>query len=430
MSDTTSHGRDVIALVDVSSMYVSCERVFQPELQDRPVVVLSNNDGCVVARSQEAKDIGIPMGEPWFRVRANPKWRTAIARSSNYELYGDMSARFVRVLESFTPHVEVYSIDECFLRLPAEPGAALATADRIRERVATWIGLPVQIGIGPTKTLAKSAQHWAKANPELGGRCDLTGWSRAAVDELLAALPVSDVWGIGGRLTARLAPLGIRTTLDLARTDPRQMRRLFSVVVERTVRELGGVRCIEFGPAPPVRAELMHGRMLGQPVTSWAEMSEVISVYAQTATRRLRRHQLQAGSVTVSMSTSPFRPGASHHGTRTLALPIPTDSPVEIVHTALHAGQIAYAAGHSYIRAMVMLTDLARAGSQPHLWADPDRPDDPIPTLIDRVNHQHGRGLIGYGAAGLRRHRPWSMRREMLSPHYTTRWDQLLHVTA
>ena len=430
MSDRTSGGRQVIALVDVSSMYVSCERVFQPELQDRPVVVLSNNDGCVVARSQEAKDIGIPMGEPWFRVRSNPKWRSTIARSSNYELYGDMSARMVTVLESFTPHVEVYSIDECFLRLPAEPGSALATATRIRERVATWIGLPVQIGIGPTKTLAKTAQHHAKAHPELGGRCDLTGWAPAAVDELLDSLPVSDVWGIGGRLTARLAPLGIRTTLDLARADPRQMRRLFSVVVERTVRELGGVPCTEFGPAPPVRRELMHGRMLGQPVTSWAEMSEVISVYAQTAARRLRRHQLQAGSVTVSMSTSPFRSGPSHHGTRTLALPIPTDSPVEIVRIARRAGQIAYAAGYSYIRAMVMLTDLAPAGSQPHLWADPDRPDDPIPTLIDRINHRHGHGLIGYGAAGLRRHRPWSMRREMLSPHYTTRWDQLLDVTA
>lgn len=430
MSDSSFRVRQVIALVDVSSMYVSCERVFQPELQDRPVVVLSNNDGCVVARSQEAKDLGIPMGEPWFRVRANPKWRSTIARSSNYELYGDMSARMVNVLEGFTPHVEVYSIDECFLRLPAEPGSAAATAARIRERVATWIGLPVQIGIGPTKTLAKTAQHHAKAPPELGGRCDLTGWAPAAVDELLAGLPVSDVWGIGGRLTARLAPLGIRSTLDLARADPRQMRRLFSVVVERTVRELGGVPCLEFGPAPPVRRELMHGRMLGQPVSSWADMSEVISVYAQTATRRLRRHRLQAGSVTVSMSTSAFRSGPDRHGTRTLALPIPTDSPVDIVRTALRAGRIAYAAGYSYIRAMVMLTDLAPTGSQPHLWADPDRPDDPIPTLIDRINHRHGPGLIGYGAAGLRRHRPWSMRREMLSPHYTTRWDQLLQVMA
>lgn len=406
-------------------MYVSCERVFQPELRGRPVVVLSNNDGCVVARSAEAKALGVPMGQPWFQLQRDPELaRTVIARSSNYALYGDLSARMVATLNGFSPEVEVYSIDECFVMLPA--GDAVAIAREIQQRVAQWVGLPVSVGIGETKTRAKFAHQLAKAAPASGGIQDLTTWSPAAVAEAMATHPVSLVWGIGPRLTRRLEQVGIRTVYELACADPAWLRRLFSVVVERTVRELSGTRCIPLGAEPPARAQFMYSRMLGQPITTHTELAEVISAYSQRVTRRMRQHNLQASVVTVHMSSSSYAPGPQHSGQRAITLSTPTDAPREIIAAAQDAARATFRPGVRYNRAGVMLHDLAPTGRARQLWS-PER-TDPVPALLDAITAKHGRGAIGYGVEGLRAPRRWSMTRRYLSPEYTTNWAQLLVV--
>lgn len=427
-----------IALVDVRSMYVSCERVFQPELNGKPVVVLSNNDGCAVARSQEAKDLGIEMGRPWFEIQRQPAWRdVVIARSSNYELYGDMAARLVSTLASLVADIEVYSIDECFVRLPQPtPGSTTETARLIQERVRRWTGLPVAIGVGPTKTLAKQAQHWAKANPNSGGICDLTCWPADRLADAMAATPASDVWGIGPRMTRHLAGYGIHTVLELARADPGFLRRRHSVVVERTVRELAGTPCIPLGgePGPRRRQQVMYSRMLGRPVTTHDEMRQVLTQYATMATRRLRRHNLEAALLTVTMSTSAFREQSWHH-THPVPLSPPTNQPLDIIRGA-HTALPLMVDGRPYNRAGILLTGLTPSGEQPPLpissansEADATAANPLIANTVDQITSRFGRAAIGYGVTGLQARRPWDMRREHLSLGYTTRWADLLRVS-
>lgn len=317
-----------VMLVDVRCMYVSCERAWDPGLDNVPVVVLSNNDGCVVSRSDDAKALDIPMGKPWFEIREEARRRPALSavvyRSSNYELYGDMSARFHATLATLSAQLELYSIDECFLRVPSlvEP---TEFARAIQDRVWSWTGLPVSIGIGPTKTLAKQAQHWAKAQPSTGGIGDITRWSPERLREGLAATPVSDVWGVGPRLTRALAQIGITTAAHLAGADHGMIRRRHSVVLERTARELAGTPCIPVGYSPPARAQVMHARLLGAPVTTRAEMRAVLTAYAERAARRLRRHGMSAALLTATLSSSRYRHAPQHHAI-TAPLSPPTDS--------------------------------------------------------------------------------------------------------
>jgi DNA polymerase V len=420
-----------IALVDVRSMYVSCERVFQPDLENRPVLVLSNNDGCAVARSQEAKDLGIAMGQPWFEIQRVPAWRDqVVARSSNYELYGDMAARLVATLATLVADLSVYSIDECFARLPATTTspAVAEIAQQIQDRVHRWTGLPVSIGVGPTKTLAKQAQHWAKANPDSGGICDLTTWSAEQLEAAMAATPASDVWGIGPRLTRHLVGYGIHSVLDLARADAAFLRRRHSVVLERTVRELAGTPCIPLGdaPAPRGRQQVMYSRMLGQPVTTRDEMRQVLTQYATMATRRLRRHRLDAALLTVTMSTSAYREQSWHH-THPVALSPPTRQPIDIIRAA-HTALPLMGEGRPYNRAGILLTGLTPADAQPPLLPG-DGADPAVADAVDQVTERFGRQAIGYGVSGLRGSRAWDMRREHLSPAYSTRWADLLNVS-
>lgn len=412
----------LIGLVDVRSMFVSCERVLDPHLEGRPVVVLSNNDGCAVARSQEAKDLGIAMGQPWFEITRNPQWRSVIARSSNYELYGDMAARMVSTLRTLVADLEVYSIDESFITLPARRAQELAHT--IQARLRRWTGLPVAIGIGTTKTLAKQAQHFAKADPATGGICDLTTWHPRDVDEAFHATPVSDVWGVGPRLTTALAKIGIRTVLDLARADPGMIRRRHSVVLERTVRELSGTPCIPLGHEPRPRRQVMYSRMLGAPVTTHTEMSHVLTHYATQAARRLRQHNLQAALMTVTMSTSRFREQSWHH-TWPVALSPATAEPLEIIRAAQRALP-AMVEGRPYNRAGILLETLSPDGSTPPLLPRHGTADPRISIAVDHVQERYGRHAIGYGVTGLRDRPRWEMRRNMLSPAATTRWDQLL----
>jgi DNA polymerase V len=413
-----------VALVDVRSMYVSVERVLDASLTDLPVIVLSNNDGCAVSRSDEAKQLGIAMGQPWFEIREQPRFDTVRALSSNYAEYGGFSSRFHSTVAAMALDSEVYSIDEAFLTLPPRDPADTAAA--IQERVLRWTGLPTSAGIGTTKTLAKVAQRHAKAQGAI--LSDISDWATAEIDELLAATPTEDVWGIGGRLREGLAGIGVRTALDLARADPRMLRRRWSVVLERTARELAGYPCLPVGhePGPRHRQQLMYSRMLGATVSTTSEMREVLTQYASQVSRRLRSHQLEAGLMQVWISTSHYRPPAEHHSV-SVPLDPPTADPIALIR-ASHTILPKMRSGSPYNRAGILLTALLPAGANPPLWNTADPALARLTTAVDKVWARYGRQVLGHGSAGLRTPRRWEMRRELLSPAGTTRWEELLTV--
>lgn len=413
-----------IALIDVRCMYVSVERVLDPSLIGRPVIVLSNNDGCAVSRSNEAKQLGVSMGQPWFEIRRRPGMRDVVARSSNYAEYGAFSSRFHATVSSLASAAEIYSVDETFVTLPSALGDPATGAAGIQHRVHQWTGLPTSAGIGTTKTLAKVAQRHAKQIDE--PLVDLTTWARADVTELLAATPTDEIWGVGSRLSAGLAELGIKTALDLARADAGVIRRRWSIVLERTARELAGVACMPVGFASSDRQQLMYSRMLGSPVTTSAEMRSVLTQYAAAAGRRLRSHRLEAALMQVWISTSRFQDRALHHSAA-VALDPPTSDPLALIE-ASHVILPKMEPGRPYNRAGILLTGLTPAGQQPTLTIAPDVARARLAETIDQITSRHGRHSLGYGPTGLRTPRPWDMRREYLSPAGTTRWDQMLTV--
>lgn len=296
-----------IALIDVNNFYVSCERVFNPKLEGRPVVVLSNNDGCAVARSNEVKALGVRMGQPWFQLKDLAKKHGIIAYSSNYALYADMSNRVMDILAMFSPHQEIYSIDECFLDLTGFKTKNLAPyGQHIRQTIKQWTGLPVCVGIGSTKTLAKLANHMAKKNPEWNGVCDFNSLSFQQQADWFQRTGVGEIWSIGKRLAPRLQEIGIKTVLDLKTASPSQMRARFSVVMEKTIREINGTACIELEEINPSRKQIISSRSFGIPVSDLASLEESVTLYISRAAEKLRRQQSCAGSVHVSIRTSRF----------------------------------------------------------------------------------------------------------------------------
>lgn len=411
-----------IALVDVRSMFVSVERVLDPTLRDRAVIVLSNNDGCAVARSDEAKALGVQMGDPWFQLREKPHLFDLVAKSSNYEEYGAFSSRFHETVASVSASTETYSVDEAFVGLPRhEPAAAAA---EIQARVRQWTGLPTAAGIGPTKTLAKVAQRHAKTVGQ--PLVDLSTWRRHDVGDLLAATPVSEVWGIGPRLTAGLAGLGIHTAADLALADAGVLRRRWSVVLERTARELAGVPCMPVGFSPKDRQQLMYSRMLGATVSTSAEMRSVLAQYASAAARRLRAHGLDAALLQVWISSSRFRDDVAHHSAATAFDP-PTSDPLRLISGA-RAVLPKMREGWPYNRAGILLTGLSPAGASPQLWPGETPARRRLAAAVDDLTSRYGRSALGWGPTGLRERQRWDMRRERLSLAGTTNWNQLLTV--
>ncbi len=422
------------ALIDANNFYVSCERVFDYHLRDRPVVVLSNNDGCCVARSPEAKALGIRMGQPFFEVRDLLAQHQGRALSSNYALYGDMSSRLMQVIGQFSPEQEVYSIDESFLRFtPGEAAGLTALGGQLRARVLQWTGLPVGVGIGPTKTLAKLANHLAKRHPDFAaaGVCnwlDLTAAARAAY---AVELGVAAVWGIGGRWAARLGQAGIQTVADLRRTDPEGLRRRFNVVLARTALELRGTPCLALEETPPPRQQIIASRSFGQPVTTQAELGEALASHTARAAVRLRAAGLVTGLLQVSIATSPFREDEpQYHPTWGLALPVPTADTVPLLRTARAALGLIFRAGYRYQRAGVVLLDLSPAGAVTGDLFAPVAPAGAarrarLLEVLDGVNGRWGRGTLRYLAEGGAGGQTWRMRRERLSPAYTTDWAGL-----
>lgn len=417
----------VYALVDVNSFYASAERLFRPDLAGRPVVVLSNNDGCVVARSAEAKALGIPMGEPYFRVRDTLKAAGAAVFSSNYALYADLSARVMRTLEGLAPAVEVYSIDEAFLELTgldhlAEPADY---ARELRARIRGDVGLPVCVGIGTTKTLAKLANHVAKQAPERDGvACLRDPEARAAA---LRATPVEAVWGVGRRLAERLAGLGVRSAEDLAQLPDGRIRQHFPVTLARTAEELRGRACHDLESEPAPRQQIVCSRTFGTPVRAYAAMREAVADYAVRAAERLRETGQHAGALTVFLRTDPHRTAEPQHmPSASRRLPIPTDDTRELLPVALGIAEQLWRAGHAYIKAGVMLAELQAPAASGDLFADHGARtrSGRLMRTVDAINRQHGRAAVTFGVQR-RGHAEWRMRRAYLSPAYTTRWADL-----
>ncbi len=425
----------VFALVDCNNFYASCEKLFNPKLKDRPVVVLSNNDGCVVARSAEAKALGIPMGAPWFKLENEARRYGIVAYSSNYELYSDLSNRCVEILSGFTPNLEVYSIDESFLELSGfERVGYQEYGQHIRQRVADWLGLAVCVGIGTTKTLAKLANHCAKK--ELAGQdgvCDFTRVSASDLAALFAKIDVGEIWGVGPKITARLNEMGIHTVRQLHDADPETIRSRFSVVLERTVRELCGVSCLSLEEVVPAKQQIMSSRSFGTLIYDLEELEEAVASYISRAAEKLRSQDSLAGAIQVYIRTNIFKPESPQYQ-RAVTVPLPeatADSRV-LAMWGLRVLRRIYRPGYGYHKAGITLMNiLPRANQQFSLFVPSsiaNSRSEKLMGVLDGINQRYGRGALRIAAEGVEK--TWQMRRGNLSPGYTTDWSGLAVVKA
>lgn len=420
------------ALVDCNNFYASCERVFQPRLEGRPLVVLSNNDGCVIARSAEAKALGLPMGAPYFRIEALARRHRVAVFSSNYALYGDLSRRVMQVLGQFAPVQEIYSIDECFLDLAGFSGDLTGYALDLVRTVRRWTGIPVSIGIAPTKTLAKLANRLAKQGQSPHGPVlDWRGLS--APDSVLAGVPVEAVWGIAGRWGSRLRALGIEDAWALRDADPRLLRQHFGVVMERIVRELRGFACLSLETVPPPRRQIHTSRSFGIRLTARKDLAAAVAHFAARAGAKLRAQGLAASALNVFIQTSPFDSARlPYANAATFAFEAPEWDTGVLIRAALRGLDRIYRPGPEYQRAGVMLLDLVPAGHrQGTLFASEPRDLARIARrmeVLDRINRAYGRGTLRYGSEVVSD--GWHMRARLKSPAYTTRWEDLPVVRA
>ena len=416
----------VFALVDGNSFYCSCERLFRPELARRPVIVLSNNDGCAVARTAEAKALGIAMGAPFHQIRDLCRREGVVAFSSNYALYGDVSRRMNEVYHRFAPDVEVYSIDESFLDLTGVAVEDLvAYGHAIRSTVLQWIGIPTCVGIGPTKTLAKVANRAAKA---MDGVCDLT--DARGRDAVLRSFPLRDVWGVGRALAGRLSAMGIATAADLRDMPGKSARASMGVVGERLVMELNGVPCLPLEALEPDRKGIAVTRSFGRPVTSFEHMREAVATYATRAAEKLRRHRVGAVAGHVFMHTNRHDGSPLVHRGASFAFPNPTDDTVALVSAATRAAASAWLQGPRYAKAGVVLTELRSPSQAPAgLFDEPVDPRrESLMAALDGLNRRFGRNTLVPAAVGLRQE--WGLRSRMRSPAYTTDIDAIPTVRA
>ena len=418
-----------LALVDCNNFYVSCERMFNPKLEGKPVVVLSNNDGCAVSRSNEVKALGLKMGEPWFKMEELAKQHGIIAFSSNYTLYGDLSARVMSILSDFSPKQEIYSIDECFLDLDGfEPQTLMAYGQRIRQTVKHNVGIPVCVGIADTKTLAKLANHCAKKG--LAGEhgvCDFGRLEEQERNALFASIPVGEVWGVGRRITEKLLTINIETVEDLRRADQEYIRQQFSIVLERTVQELNGIPCIELEEAGKPRQQIMVSRSFGSMVTEFDDLAESVSNFATKAAEKLRHDGSVAASVCVYVRTNPFKQDEPQYQ-RSMIVPLcqPSDDTMALISAALKGLKKIYRSGYRYKKTGVLLMGLQSKGTvQATLFDDAAKQTKSanMMSVMDTINRKMGQGSMTIAASGIR-HR-WAMRRDRMSQNYTTDWNDL-----
>ncbi|MBF0434501.1 MAG: Y-family DNA polymerase [Magnetococcales bacterium] len=427
----TSGGGQNIALIDANNFYVSCERVFNPGLWQRPVVVLSNNDGCAVARSNEVKALGVKMGEPWFRLRTLARQHGIIALSSNYALYADMSQRMMTLLGRFSPRQEIYSIDECFLALDIHDNVT-HVGQTIRQEVAHWLGLPVGVGIAATKTLAKLANHCAKKRPVYAGVCNFNTMDKDDLEHLMSQIDVAEVWGVGARGSERLHAMGVTNVLALRRADVHRLRKRFSVVMGRIILELNGISCLSLETVAPPRKQIQSSRSFAVPVYESQELAEALLTFMRRGVRRLRQQGLLAGAMHLFIQTNPFREREPHYCQGvTLPLPSPTDDELQLARLVRQGLDRIYRAGYAYHRAGILLTALERAtGQQDDLFADPvaKQKNKALMDTLDTLRQRFGRDIIHVAGEGVC-HR-WAGKSANRSPRYTTNWQELPVVQA
>ena len=420
----------MFALCDVNSFYASCETVFRPDLKGRPVVVLSNNDGCVIARSAEAKPF-VKMGEPYFKQKEQFRRQGVICFSSNYELYADMSNRVMTTLEELSPRCEIYSIDEAFCDLTGVRNCRDLTdfGREIRETVLRRTHLTVGVGIAQTKTLAKLANHAAKQwQRQTGGVVDLSNIEKQR--KLMGVLPIDEVWGVGRRISKKLEAMGIKTVLQLADTDIRFIRKHFNVVLERTVRELRGEPCLGLEEFAPVKQEIVCSRSFGGRITEYYEMRQAICSYASRAAEKLRGEHQYCRFISAFVKTSPFALNEPYYGnSASVKLLTPTQDSRDIIAAATRCLDAIWKDGHRYQKAGVMLGDFYSQGvAQLNLFDDnaPRPNSEKLMEVLDHLNAKDGRGTLYFAGQGIQT--AWQMKRDMLSPRYTTRFSDLLRV--
>ncbi len=414
------------ALIDGNSFYASCERVFRPDLKNRPVVVLSNNDGCIVTLTKEAKTLGLKRGVPLFQVQDIIKRNQVAVFSSNYELYGDMSARMMKTIASLTPAIEVYSIDECFADLSGLSDLT-ALGFKIRKRIWRWIGIPACVGIAPTKTLAKYCNHLAKKIPALNGVLNWNDLTPERQRKALACLSVEEVWGVGGRLSSRMLRLGIQTPLDLSEVSEALLKQCFPSNVVDTAKELRGIKAIDFEPTAPIRQRLVRSRSFADDVYDKNDLLSAITMHAQEAARVLREERLVAAKVGVFIFSNRFKSDVpayaaidvielGHHVNDT---PTILSSAEKLLHRLFRKGV-------AYKKAGVVLSDIQPVyETNGDLLAFETEKADKLSEVIDRINSKYGRDTVSFSAVK-RNSSHWKMRRDMKSPSYTTRFSDVL----
>lgn len=416
----------MFALVDVNSFYASCETVFRPDLRGKPVVVLSNNDGCVIARSPEAKKLQVPMSAPYFKLKDEFRKHGVHIFSSNYALYADMSNRVMTTLEGMAPAVEIYSIDEAFMNLDGmsriEPLEDFGR--RVRERIKQETHLTVGVGIAPTKTLAKLANHAAKKWSKTGGVLDLSNIERQK--KLMALVPVEDVWGVGRRISKKLNAMGVITAKDLSEQSTYIIRKHFNVVLERTVRELRGEPCLELEEFAPTKQQIVCSRSFSSRITEYNYMRQAVCSFAERAAEKLRNERQYCKQIAVFVRTSPHAEGEVFYGNQaSRKLLTPSNDTRDIIRVAMDALDDIWVDGHRYMKAGVMLGDFFSQGvSQLNLFDEyrPQPNSEALMRVIDGLN-QSGKANLFFAGQGIER--SWAMKREMLSPAYTTRFADL-----
>ena len=419
----------MFALVDCNSFYASCERVFRPDLRTKPVVVLSNNDGCVVALTKEAKNLGIKMCDPWFKIEKTFKQKGGIAFSSNYELYGDISSRIMSILEELAPKVEIYSIDEAFLDLTGIANCMdLEEFGRVcQKKIMQYTGMPVRVGIGPTKTLAKVASYGAKRYPTTQGVLDVTALYKRT--KLMKLMPVNEIWGVGRRLNKRLLSQRVSTAFSLSQMDIGQVRKQFSIMLVNTIRELRGETCIPLDNAPAPKKQIVVSRTFSKRVTELDFLKEAVSDYAARAAEKLRKEGKACKIISVFIRTNPFRKqDVQHREIRSTSLLYPTNDTRDLIKSAKRLLKDLYRKDFNYNKAGIMLSDFFdETVYQLDLFKQKDRNtrDFKMMSLVDQIN-QSNLGPVSFLAQGIKKE--WSMKRELQSPRYTTNLQDILAV--
>jgi DNA polymerase V len=413
-----------LALVDCNNFYVSCERLFRPDLAKVPMVVLSNNDGCVVSRSNEAKALGVKMGAPWFECKALAEQHGILAMSSNYALYADLSNRVMSILSEFSPRHEVYSIDECFVDLTGTPKMR-EVSYAMRERVMQWAGIPVCVGIGPTKTLAKLANHVAKKHPRSRGVFNYNALTADQKTHLLERIEVEEVWGVGRKLTQKLTMHGVHTVQDLRVAHVPTLRAEFGVLIEKTQRELQEVPCIDLQEIQPDRQQIISSRSFGSMVTELAVLKDALSTFVANACSKLRAQNSHAAVIQVFLQTNRFRKDLPQYmPSLAVPLPYPTNDSLEVNRWADDLCERMFKDGYQYKKAGIMLSEISPVTRRQADLLEPETTSNAnLMQALDNLNQRYGRGTVKVSTQGA--FQGWQMRQERKSPNYTTVWDEV-----